>query len=49
MKIHQICYLIIFKGYLLYRTLTSQNMPSDALVKNFFYFIEKLCKKLAIP
>ena len=31
-----------FKRYLHYKTTASQNVLSDAQVKNFFYFIEKL-------
>ena len=32
----------LVKGYLHYKTITSQNVSSEAQVKNFFYFIEKL-------
>ena len=32
----------VFKGYLHYKTILSQNVPSEAQVKNFFYFVEKL-------
>ena len=34
------------KGYLRYKTITSQNVSSEAQVKNFFYFVEKLCSIL---
>ena len=37
-----------FKGYLCYRMVTSQNVPSEAQIKNFFYFVEKLCSVLKI-
>ena len=33
----------IVKGYLRYKTITSQNVSSEAQVKNFFYFVAKLC------
>ena len=33
----------LLKGYLRYKTITSQNVPSKAKIKNFFYFVEKLC------
>ena len=36
------------KGYLRYKTITSQNVSSEAQVKNFFYFVEKLCSLLKI-
>ena len=39
-----ICALLInIKGYLHCKTSTSQNVSSEAQVKNFFYFVEKLC------
>ena len=30
------------KGYLCYQMITSRNVSSDAQVKNFFHFLEKL-------
>ena len=38
---------INIKGYLRYKTITSQDVPSEAQVKNFF-FMEKLCSVLEI-
>ena len=35
--------LVNLKGYLHYKTITSQNVSSEAQIKNFFYFVEKLC------
>ena len=35
-------YNFTLKGHLRYKTITSQNVPSEAKIKNFFYFIEKL-------
>ena len=37
-----------FKGYLRYKTVTSQNVSSEAQVESFFYFVEKLCSVLKI-
>ena len=37
-----------FKGYLCYKTITSQNVSFEAQVNNFFYFVEKLCSVLKI-
>ena len=37
-----------FKGYPRYKTVTPQNILSEAQVKNFFYFVEKLCSVLKI-
>ena len=34
------------KGYLRYKTITFQNVSSEAQVKIFFYFVEKLCSVL---
>ena len=31
------------KGYLCYKTITFQNVSSEAQTKNFFYFVEKSC------
>ena len=31
------------KGYLRYKTITSENVSSEAQVKNFFYRVERLC------
>ena len=36
------------KGYISYKTLTSQIVSSEAEVKNFFYFVEKLFSVLKI-
>ena len=36
------------KGYLRYKTITSQNVPSKAQINNFFYFVEKLYSVLKI-
>ena len=36
------------KGYLHYKTKTSKNVSSEAQVKIFFYFIEKLCPVLEV-
>ena len=36
------------KGYLRYKTITSQNVSSEGHVKNLFYFIEKLSFVLKI-
>ena len=36
------------KGYLLYKTITSQNVSPGAQVKNFYYFVEKFCSVLKI-
>ena len=36
------------KGYLRYKTITPQTVLSEAQVKIFFYFIEKLCSILKI-
>ena len=33
---------ILFKGFLRYKTITSQNVPSEAHFEKF-YFVEKLC------
>ena len=44
-KYQAIC---IIKGYLHYKTITSQNVSSKAQVKVFFYFVEKLCSVLKI-
>ena len=38
----------VLKGYLRYKTITSQNVPSKAQIKNFFYVAEKLCSVLKI-
>ena len=35
--------MAIFKGYLDYKTITSQNVSSEAQSKNFFDFVEKVC------
>ena len=35
-----------FKDYLRYKTITSQNVSSEAQVKKFFYFLENLCSVL---
>ena len=35
-------------SYFRYKTVTSQNVSSEALLKNFFYFAEKLCFVLKI-
>ena len=37
-----------FKGYLHYKTIISENVSSEAQVKNFFYFVEKLYSTLKI-
>ena len=37
-----------FKGYLRRKTITSQNVSSETLIKNFFKFVEKLCLILKI-
>ena len=37
----------VLKGYLCYKTITSQNVPSKAQIKNFFV-VEKLCSILKI-
>ena len=37
----------MFKGHLRYKMITSQNVPSKAQIKNFF-FVEKLCSVLMI-
>ena len=42
MKCQVISMWVIIKGYLRYKTITSQNMSSDA----FFYFIENICSVL---
>ena len=34
---------ILFKGCLHYKMITSQNVSCEAQIKNFFYFVEKLC------
>ena len=31
---------VTIKGYLRYNTITSQNMSSEAQIKNYFYFVE---------
>ena len=43
-------FLIAFfiKGYLCYKKITSQNVPSEALVKKYFCLVEKLCSILEI-
>ena len=38
----------ILQGYLRYNTIISQNVLSEAHIKNFFYFVEKLCFVLKI-
>ena len=35
--------MAIFKVYLYYKTITSQNVSSEAQSKNFFDFVEKVC------
>ena len=42
-----IIYLYI-KGYLRFKALTSENVLSKAEVKDFFFFVEKLCSVLKI-
>ena len=37
-----------FKGYLRYKTITSQDVLSEAQIKNFCYFVEKSCSILKI-
>ena len=37
-----------FKVYPRYKTITSQNVPSEAQIKNFFNFQEKLCSVFSI-
>ena len=32
--------IMALKGYLRYKTITSQNLSSEAQVKNFFYVVE---------
>ena len=39
---------ICLKGYFHYKTISSQNEPSEAKVKNFFCFTEKLSSILDI-
>ena len=39
---------VFIKGYLRYKTISSQNGSSEAQVKNFFFFLEKLCSVLKI-
>ena len=36
------------KGYLRYKMITSESVSSEAQVKHFFYFVEKLCSVLKI-
>ena len=38
----------IIKGYLHYKTITSQDVSSETQVKNFFYLLEKICSILKI-
>ena len=38
----------LVKGYLRYKMITSQDVSSEAQVKNFFYFVEKLCSGFCI-
>ena len=38
----------IVEGHLQHKTMTSQNVSSEAQVNNFFYFVEKLCFVLKI-
>ena len=33
----------IIKGYLRYKTIASRTVSYEAQVKNFFYYLEKLC------
>ena len=40
--------VLVFQGDLRYKTITSQNVPSKVQIKNFFYFVEKLCVVLKI-
>ena len=40
--------VLALKGYLCYKMITSQNVSSKAQIKNFFYFVEKLCSALKI-
>ena len=37
-----------FKGYLGYKTITSPNLSSEAQIKNFCYFVEKICSILKV-
>ena len=39
---------ITTKRYLRYKTITLQNVTSEVKIKNFFYFVEKLCFVLKI-
>ena len=41
-------YISYVKGYLRYKTMSSQNVSSEAQIKNFFCFMEKLCSFLKI-
>ena len=41
-------FILRVEDYLSYKTITFQKVSSEAQVKNFFYFIEKLCSSLKI-
>ena len=40
--------IFFLKGYLRYKMITSLNVSSEAQIKNFFNFLEKLCSVLKI-